>query len=472
MFQKMDPDSNIVSWQYIPSETLTSIFTYLPMRDRYSASATCTKWRNVFFLPIFWRRVTLTLSARRDGARAEFLCKIARYIRYLKVIWPHPWVLDQRNVKRIDNIRPIDKGIANSLTIFFQALSHNTCLKSLILKLENFGSLDVNFSSVVIECLCKVFKSCRGLEIISLGHHPQIIWNEISSEAKYETVQELHISCAEEMLNSSSPNREKSTSVLVSFCDLQSFTKLRILSINWSHITPNVIQSLCNRSMSATALEKLVIYLNKQHYNCNESYHPSEQQWKKLTSLNPQLKICLVILNALTTLCSAVRNIVGNVHMLKFLECDEINEAPFSNLMNWFKDTLKAHVYVSTKRPIDLPNGERLYEHAMVCSNLQYLSILGYYIEDSDLLAIACSFPKLEHLHVTKSHILTFALATTYMVPISGTKYAKFQTQMSEHMKKPWSALTSLPLDELFFTEGRDDDFYLTGKLSNIKNTN
>ena len=46
---------------------------------------------------------------------------------------------------------------------------------------------------------------------------------------------------------------------------------------------------------------------------------------------------------------------------------------------------------------------------------------------------------------------------------------------MSAHLKKPWKALPSLPFDQLFFTEGKDDEFYLTGKLNanveDFKNT-
>ena len=136
--------------------------------------------------------------------------------------------------------------------------------------------------------------------------------------------------------------------------------------------------------------------------------------------------------------------------------------------MNWFQETLEAHIYVSTKKPIDLPNGERLYEHACVCRNLKYLSILGYYIEDNDLLAVAQSFPKLDQLIVTKAHILTFAVATNYIVPISGAKFTQFQAQMSGHLKKPWKAVTSQPLDQLYYTEAKDDEFYLTGELTSV----
>ena len=425
----------------LPSEALTTIFTFLPLNDRCSASATCTKWRELFFLPIFWRNLTLKLGTRRDGAKLEFLSRIATYIKYLEISWPHPWLLDQRNIKQKENVRPVDKDIAKNLTIFFQALRQNSCLKSLVLKIENAGSSEDHFCDVVTDCMREIFTNCRKLEFISFGHHSKITWKKILSTAEkqemlLENVRELHISFPEFDNSLKSNKEEKNNSGMCQqeFLHFKQFSKLQVLSINWSDITPDLINALSSRDRSASRMQKLVIYLQK-HENCNENYHPHEEQWQKLTSLNPQMKICLVILNSLTTICSAVRNIVGNVHMLKFLECSEINEAPFSNLMNWFQETLEAHIYVSTKKPIDLPNGERLYEHACVCRNLRYLSILGYYIEDNDLLAVAQSFPKLEQLIVTKAHILTFALATAYIVPISGAKFTQFQAQMSGYLK-------------------------------------
>ena len=459
------------SWELLPTEALTTIFAFLPIGDRCSASATCTKWRELFFLPIFWRRLTLILSTRKDGVKSEFLSKIAHCIKYLEIVWPHPWLVDQQNKKQRDSVRSVDKDIANNLTIFFQALGQNTCLKSLVLKFENAESVDDHFCAVVTDSVRQILTTCKRLEFISLGHHSKITWKKISTKARQEilleNVQELHISCLEINDSLKSNKREQIPEMCEhAFLHFKQLNKIRVLGINWSDITPNLINSLCNRNSGASRMQKLVIYL-QNHGNCRENCHPCEEQWQKFTSLNPELKICFVILNALTTICPAVRNIAGNVHMLKFMECGEINEAPLSNLMNWFQDTLEAHIYISMKKAIDLPNGECLYEHACVCKNLKYLSILGYYIEDNDLLALAQSFPKLEHLIVTKAHILTFALATMYMVPISGTKYTQFQAQMSEYMKKPWKALTSLPFHQLYYTEGKDDEFYLTGK-SNI----
>ena len=141
----------------LPSEALTTIFTFLPLSDRCSASATCTKWRELFFLPIFWRSLTLKLGTRKDGAKLEFFSRIATYIKYLEISWPHPWLHDQRNIKQKENVRPVDKDIANNLTLFFQALRRNTCLKSLVLKFENAGSLDDHFCDVVTDCVREIF---------------------------------------------------------------------------------------------------------------------------------------------------------------------------------------------------------------------------------------------------------------------------------------------------------------------------
>ena len=310
----------------LPSEALTTIFTFLPLSDRCSASATCTKWRELFFLPIFWRNLTLNLRTRKDGAKLEFLSRIATYTKYLEISWPHPWLLDQRNTIQKENIRPVDKDIANNLTIFFQALRQNTCLKSLVIKFENAGSLDDHFCDVVTDCMREIFTNCRKLEFISFGHLSKITWKKISTtvakqEILLENLRELHISFPE-FDNSLKSNKEQQynsemcqQTFLLHF---KQFSKLQVLSINWSDITPDLINALSSRDSSASRMQKLIIYLQK-HENCNENFHPHEEQWQKLTSLNPHMKICLVILNSLTTICPAVRNIAGNVHMLKFL---------------------------------------------------------------------------------------------------------------------------------------------------------
>ena len=454
------------SWEFLPSEALTTIITFLTLNDRCSASSVCRKWRELFFLPIFWRHLSLLLSTRKDGVRSEFLSKVACYVKYLDITWPHPWILDKRNLKQIGNTRPVDKDIANNLIIFFQALSQSSCLKSLIIKFENAGSHDEQFCDVVNHSISRILTNCRGLEFLSTGYPPKLTWMKATSLAandiKLSNIRDLHTSCSkptDEPLDKQSCENE--------FCNFKCFNKLQTLSINWIDITSSLIDSLCTRGNNASKIQKLMIHLHT-HNNCQENRHPSEEQWQKFTAMNPNLKITLIILKSLTDICSAVKNIVGNVHMVKFLECDEIQAAPFSNLMNWFQNTLECHVYVSTKKPIDLSNGETLYVHATVCQNLKYLSIHGYYIEDNDLLAVAQSFPKLEQLIVTKAHILTFALATMYMVPVSGAKYTHFQAQMSRHLKKPWRALASQPFDQLFFTEGKDDEFYITGKISCI----
>ena len=272
------------------------------------------------------------------------------------------------------------------------------------------------FCEAVNQSLSKILACCRGLEFVSFGHHPKLTLMKATplaaaNETQLANIKELHISCPE--LESAS---EKEEYYKQEFYNFKCFNKLQTLSINWNDITTSLIDSLCNRENNASKMQKLMIYLHR-HENCQEDKHPSEEQWQKLTSMNSNLKISIVIIKSLTGLCPAVKNIVGNVHMVKFLECDEIQADPFSNLMNWFQDTLEAHVYVRTKKPIDLSNGETLYEHATVCQNLKYLSILGYYIEDNDLLAVVRSFPKLDQLIVTKAHILTFALATMYFGP-------------------------------------------------------
>ena len=197
----------------LPSEALTTIFTFLPLNDRCSASATCTKWRELFFLPIFWRNLTLKLGTRKDGAKLEFLSRVATYIKYLEISWPHPWLLDQRNIKQKENVRPVDKDIAKNLTIFFQALRQNSCLKSLVLKIENAGSLEDHFCDVVTDCMREIFTNCRKLEFISFGHHSKITWKKILSTAEkqemlLENVRELHISFPE-FDNSLKSNKEE-----------------------------------------------------------------------------------------------------------------------------------------------------------------------------------------------------------------------------------------------------------------------
>ena len=460
-------------WNLLPSEALKTIFTFLTLRERCSASATCSKWRELFFLPIFWRHLNLVLSTRKDGARSEFFSEIACYIKYLEITWPYPWTIDQRNLKHVSNTRPVDKDIANNLKVFFQALSKNTCLKSVIIKFENSASHDEQFCDVVAHCLSKILINCRGLEFVSFGYHPLITWMKLASVTarvlQLSNVEELHISSPTSIAPFEASNKLGSLQLCKNdVCNFKDYNKLRTLSINWIDVTPDLIGSLCAREGNATSMQKLIIYLHK-HENCHLDKHPSKEEWQKFTSLNPNLKISFVILKELVGVCASVKNIVGNVHMLKFLECDEIPETPYSNLMTWFQKTLEAHVYVSTKKPIDLTNGESLYGHALVCKNLKYISILGYYIEDSDLLTVAQSFPKLEQLTVTKAHILTSALATVYMVPVSGAKYTRFQAQMSGYLKKPWKALTNLPFDQLFFTEGKDDEFYLTGRFNSCQ---
>ncbi len=406
---------------------------------------------------------------RKDGLKIQCLARIAKYIKYLDITWP---CLYNSTQNKRDECRPTDRENAKSTEIFFQALSTNSCLEYINIKFENKASMDKTFCDNLLRSLGTVVKKCSNICFLSLGYHPMIrvgkipFGKSVEKENILRDVQEFHVAWPRQKYLTQlgagvSDQLDPDSNIL----GISSLNKVHSISINWTDLGPNVIESLCGRPQYCAQIQKLVLYFEKHHICC----HPSRQQWAKFVELNNCVKISAVFVEDVNGVCPAA-SYIPNVIMVKFLECSTIDEDQFSNIMSLHKDTIESHVYVNTKGSVELHNGDDLFNISVICQNLQFVTIIGFYIGSEDLELVGSAFPKLKEIVVSKTHILTSASATNYLVPISGSKYVQLKTSISENiLGKPWEALTRLPLKTLYYADSKDDELYLTGKLSTLK---
>ena len=377
-------------WEYLPSEVLTNIFSFLSLKERSVTSATCTRWRQLFFLPVFWRNVTLVVKNGFPGC--DLYCRMAASIKHLEVMW------QGRKRNRFDH------NTAGKLVTFFRALSDNNfCLRLLIVKFEKEGTF-----AAVSKSIKKILVNCQQLERLSFGEHWVITFKNVISltqgTGQLKNLRELHMV------------EDKTIAQGEAVLTFETLTLLHTLSISWTEVTPQLLESLSRRQ--GVTMEKLVLYV---YAHLCRRRHPSVEQWKKFTLANPKLRITLVITSN-SLMCPDVFNIHGNVWMLKILD----DFCPV-NMIHKFKGTLEALVFVNTRRPLDWEVIFLGSRDIAVCQNTKYLSITGYFIRAEKLLSLAKAFPELERLTATKAHIVAPAEATQYDIPISGANLTRFE---------------------------------------------
>ena len=163
-------------------------------------------------------------------------------------------------------------------------------------------------------------------------------------------------------------------------------------------------------------------------------------------------------------ICDGVRDIRG-VSIVKNVECRTVAPAVYYRVMNWHQATAEGHLVINSKRPIELSAG--MWDGTQACVNLKYLTFIGMYMYDEVLLFIASHFgPQIEQCTVSKHHILTFAEATNFSIPVTAAKLNALKRQMSQVLGKPWSPLNKVKLGTLHFADGKDDEFFMTGQSS------
>lgn len=85
----MDEQQLPVTFQHLPDEIITRVMAFLPRKDLVNLSSASRSTRQLFFLPGFWRDVSIKIS--REITRAEWnvlfnlLSRVGRFVRQLKL---------------------------------------------------------------------------------------------------------------------------------------------------------------------------------------------------------------------------------------------------------------------------------------------------------------------------------------------------------------------------------------------------
>jgi len=192
----------------------------------------------------------------------------------------------------------------------------------------------------------------------------------------------------------------------------------------------------------------------------DENPHPNEEHWQAFANLNEGLKVSLVFYKFFKGICTMVKHI-AKVHMVKVLECGHIDETAFRTLMEYHGNTLDTLVFVHTGKPVDLKNTDELWNASYTCENIKNLTLMGYYVEDDDLLFVGQRYKsQLANLMVTRKHIVTFSDSCSYYVKLSPANMTHLERIMSQELGRPWKTLNKSPLGPLYFIDGEDDALY------------
>ena len=123
-------------WRRVPDVLLLHVYSYLPFRDKLSASSTCKHWRELLFHPVNWSHINLNYATDRissssynnnaavvDRRRENFLkCRTGHFISGCSV------VLSTEPQLLVDNILDIPQYFPSRLDADIASLFQYLCL--------------------------------------------------------------------------------------------------------------------------------------------------------------------------------------------------------------------------------------------------------------------------------------------------------------------------------------------------------
>ncbi|XP_033109994.1 F-box/LRR-repeat protein 8-like isoform X2 [Anneissia japonica] len=78
-------DYSGISWSTLPEHILVTIFSYLPISDRFHAAVVCKGWQDSFNSPYLWHSFKFSFIQPSDSIQLKFLEKYGRHLRHVEI---------------------------------------------------------------------------------------------------------------------------------------------------------------------------------------------------------------------------------------------------------------------------------------------------------------------------------------------------------------------------------------------------
>ena len=468
----------------VPFDIKVKILTYLNKHDFLNATACCTEMRQCFYIHYFWKYSRITIESNQSAVqKLAFLTKFAKHTTSLEFCW-------RMNTNRSKSSKfNRDNHVASIqyLQTFAKVIASRPkfiCLDTLKLQLQNplcqtnryingfHTSSTVSSSPEDDDDFCKVYglayvikkiliSSLSNMRYFSSGFNKGILHAHVfdfylENRDTPLIMNDLHIGTMNtEAVKQASLFSFVSQPVVALF---QRLCALKYLTIDWDQMCSRLLQALIDRT-NHQPLSQLILIMHK-HSQCSqkEKKHPTSLQWQLFVNNNVNLEVCLTFHLLFGGVCSSVKDI-RNVCYLKVIECPSVPSEIFYKLIGYHRQSIHGIAFVNSQSPSNYHNADALWVSVCLCENMRYLSLIGYYLEEIDLLTIATKYTsRMKKFLVTKNHIVRIAEATNYLIPVSDVK--TIEKSVSKVLCRPWKLMKTFKQPTLYYTDGKDNDIF------------
>lgn len=422
------------AWNGVPSVILFHIFSYLPVKDRLKASASCQQWRECLYHPNIWPlpRIKLdlvatsqnqpqakisafnvnvvdNLSARYNKSHRQlssnslivFLERAARFLQHVSITFDPTSLenlLELAQFLTVLRSKPVAEFYGSKLrslslmpTSIFSLSSLQSNIRHENKQISHFnGKCNSNVNDVLAilsEVLQDLVMKSKCLEHLSLGCMdellsrvvPQLLDKLSRSKEHRLTLQSLHLTSIKE-------DPDYYPVLDLKYALLAPFRNLKVLSIDYDYICDELLLGLATNQ----SLKKLLIYV----HGVDEA-HPgvSPSSWSLLAKNNSTLQVTVNVLHSYESFDHIRRNIIDTdarlvVLRLYFAGQSSVQGTEIVDLVNTVaarhQHTLKSLVIVDYFNVDVMPklSFSRFDENPLVmlawrCRNLERLILLG-----------------------------------------------------------------------------------------------
>uniref|UniRef100_A0A1W7RAJ0 F-box only protein 33 n=1 Tax=Hadrurus spadix TaxID=141984 RepID=A0A1W7RAJ0_9SCOR len=371
-------------WSTLPSIIIIEILSLLSHRDRLNASSVCKTWRDCLFHPSLWRRVTLKVNSCLDrNESCRFLVNhFGRFARSVTI------ELNSLNPRDVKECRDVLEVLTYNRNLEGLSLKPNSCrLEWMEGDLGQEDSLPEQYITALKQIIC----NAQRLKHLSLGCVEELLDHSDSfiallGQHQYKSLQSLHLASVKE-------DPEHYALLDLPIDTFNVFCNLQVLSIDYDYISDNLLFSLSKPRKKA--LTKLNL-----HVHGIDADHPgtSDTSWKQLRNFSPKLEVTITLLHShdpSSVLQDIFHPSMPLTHFRAFfspgLDAELLDVIAVLN-----SSTLKSVNLVESLGENHIPTGsfppepeDPLVMLAWRCRNLSHLTVVGYYVCDADLIAIA-----------------------------------------------------------------------------------
>lgn len=442
--------SNILNVPYeyaqLPNVVLAKIYSYLPLKDRLNASASCQSWRSgLFNNPCLWTsydlviylcnklidlksshfklkhfaKLTKNCVFKFDSNDLTLIEKLTNSLELIKSNEPNNLkCLTLAPLFSFDSNDDAQNSLRNTNDYFD---SHFELEKKERLKLRLFKSIkELMNGSKVIEHLALGFLS----DVARSGENLLELVNELDKKQS-QNLKSLHISSIKKSSVLYLSKLSSVSAVNKSVCSplsmppitlsslVEKFSNLKYLSIDFNDLTDDLIRS----EMFVTSLKKLNLNVNNLN-NTNETKSMQRNQaWLYAASKNPNLRVAVNVLvqEDFARKYNSVLSSNIPLETLRMYFCKSFNPEIIQFLSDSYSDTLQSLCIVDSiveptlryHNPLRFDaEPDPLILLCWKCKSLQELVVVGYEMLEINLIAIAKLRANLKKFHVAMDCII------------------------------------------------------------------